>query len=178
MEDLYFFKSRYGNPYIVKGSWPDDIRQMWVDAMALDGIKAASAGIVPVYELGNTITSPDPSNPGQQVTQKLNAKKFASETTAQELLERFDADYIAVVPYGGADNIVNFSDAKERWLVWATKFGKPTAINAGTIAQYFTNNPELEFPNVAENLAWQGIFSGIGQQLPAGAVKEPAKVNT
>lgn len=175
MKDLYFFKSSYGNPFVVKGSWPEGIRDQWIQAMADEGVKAADAGIVPVFETENTIKSPDPANPGEFVVQKLNAEYFASAETADELMKRFGADYVALVPYGGADNIVNFSDAKERWLVFTRKFGVFTAVNAGKIASYFANNPELQYPNVAENLALHGLVTAIGQQLPAGAVKEAPK---
>lgn len=176
--DIYYFNSPYGNPFIVKGNWPDDTRQVWIEAMAREGVKAADPGLVPTFETGNTIKSPDPANPGQFVEQPLNEEYFASKETADALMKRFGADYVALVPYGGADQVVNFSSARERWLVWARKFGVFTAVNAGKIAGYFARNSELLYPHVAENAAWQGIFSAIGQQLPRPelAVKETEKV--
>ncbi len=175
MNDIYYFNSPYGNPFIVRANWPDDIRKVWIDAMEREGVKAADPGLVPTFEEGYTIRTQDPGNPGQFIEAPLNPLNFATAETANAIMKRFFADYVALVPYGGADQVVNFSDAKERWLVWANKFGDFTAINAGQIAKYFAQNPELLFPHVAENLAWQGIISAIGQKLPTPIVAVAAQ---
>lgn len=153
--DVYYFKSSFGNPFIVKGSWPESIRQMWADAMAAEGVSPAPAPLVPTFEEGLTVRTGDVETP-------LNSEYFATEETADQIMKRFGADHVALVPYVGADGVVNFSDAKERWVV----FRDGTAINAGKLATYFKNNPELQFHGVAENLAWRAIAQSAGQKLP------------
>lgn len=159
MTDLYFFNSPYGNPFVVKGSWPESVRQMWIDAMAESGISAADPGLVPTFEEGNTV------NTGGVLT-PLNPEYFATAETADAIMKRFGADHVALIPYPGADQVVNFSDAKERWIV----FRNGTAINAGKLATFFKNNPELQFPHVAENAAWRAIADSQGQKLPVPIV--------
>jgi hypothetical protein len=161
--DLYYYGTDFGSPFIVKGSWPEISRQAFISYFASVGVKPADAGIVPEFEDGNTVeTSGGISTP-------LNREYFASAKTATELMTRFGADRVALIPYLGADGTINTSTAKERWLVW-DRSGVTTAINAGKLAVPFANSPEILYPHVAENATWRAIAQSAGQKLPRAEV--------
>jgi hypothetical protein len=158
-QDLYYYGTDFGSPFIVKASWPDISRQSFIQYFDSIGKKPADPGIVPEFETGNTVETAGVSTP-------LNPEYFATEKTATELMKRFGADRVALIPYTAADGALNTSSAKERWLVWRNG----TAINAGVLAAYFKNNPEILYPHVAENAVWRSIAQSQGQKLPRAEV--------
>lgn len=153
MEDLYYFGTDFGNPFVVRGDWPDISRKSFIDYFNAIGVKPADPGIVPEFETGNTVENPDGTST------PLNSDYFASEKTANELMTRFGADRVAVIPYVGSGGLEK-SDAKERWLVW-----RDGAVNAGQLAVRFRIYPEMKYPHVAEKECWRLLASGK-QALP------------
>lgn len=156
MEDLYFYDSPYGNPYVVPASTPQVVRDMWIQIMKEAGCSPAQS-FTPTFEKATVVNSLDGTS------MNLNSDYFATEETAVAIMKRFGADRIALVPYAGSGGPFS-SESKERWVVW--KDG--TAINAGLLAALFQNSPENQFPHVAENSAWRSIAGAraAGQKLP------------
>lgn len=76
----------------------------------------------------------------------LNYQLFADAATAQFVADRYgtgktrEVDFFGPGPYGADKKMIEFQLLDDRW------------VNAGAIAKYYENNPEDQFPGVADKL--------------------------
>ncbi len=86
------------------------------------------------------------------------AKQYTlSAASAEFLRKRYNPNGVVInVPFGGAGG-PNSTDALERVLRWPNG----ALMNAGFLAQMYSNNPEDQFPGLADKLC-KGMIAAIG----------------
>lgn len=152
---------------------PADYGTTWADILKMDpavqklwfamvGTPPAAAW-VPTYEEQHFVTVALGNGTSQTVP--LNPQYFATDLTAKELMRRFDASYIALVPWnqGGPD----VTSAMQRYLVWQDGI----AINAGMLASNYDADRAPETgpnPGLADKMSWDAISRARqrGEKLP------------
>lgn len=104
----------------------------------------------PTYEPQQTISSPD--NLGGFTHTPINIFYFATKETADHLLAKYQAAYVALVPFEGAAATAP-GTVLERVLVWPNG----VAINAGLLASLWTLNAGT--PDTADRLVRDAIMA-------------------
>ncbi len=133
----------YGDPFTVKANWGPWLQQRWIDALSETGYAPQKGPFLPTYE-AHTVQWP--GNDGTMQSAPIDQFTTPTEATANTLATMYAAKVISV-PFLGLGPIT--STATVRLLL----FPNGATIPAGGLARLFTQNPEDQFPGVADKLA-------------------------
>ncbi len=123
MADMIFRGTPYGDPFIIRDSWPQWQKDMWLEA--LGAAIPEPPVLVPTFEEQHF------SQGGSEAPTPLNPDYFATQETAIALMRRFNATQVSSVP-----KQYTTPPAAERYLVWPDGI----AVNAGLLAKQFVLN--------------------------------------
>lgn len=150
----YSMPPKFDGTVVIYKEWPQWQKDMWYGVLGAP----PPALFAPTYEPVHTVTGLD------GIPRILNIFNFATMETAQWLMQTFAADHVASVPYLGVGvGGPEVSDARELWLVWPDGL----AINAGELAEYYTNNANSDAitPESAK-AAVQGMIDTARASVP------------
>lgn len=149
----------YGDPFVIKDSWPQWQKQMWLDALTDAGYGPEKKPFVPTYE---QFTVSWPGNDGQMVTMPIEQPLgIPTKATAEAIASRFAIKgvplHILELPWIGA------GPATSSAVTRLVQFPNLATLPVKQLAEYFTHAPEDQFPNVADKecrdliaRVWQG----------------------
>ncbi len=132
----------YGDPVVIKDSWPQPVKDMWVKALS-SGYTLQAAPWVPTYE---TLVITWPGNDGslQSFTQP-NDPEFPTKDTCTHLASLYAATVTEIPFFGGGPSS---STAVKRLLL----FSNGKSIEAWALANAYTNNPPDLADKICRNL--------------------------
>lgn len=131
----------YGDPFVVKDGWADWLKRAWIAALAANGYGGQVKSWIPTYESGKVTW---PGNDGAVHSLPVERFFLVTQDTAEQLAARFGVNgkSLTILP-------IPFFDSVERYLQWPN--GKFLAANQ--LAQFYTNNPEDQYPGLALHLS-------------------------
>jgi hypothetical protein len=130
----------YGNPFVVKDSWPARSKELWIAALSSSGYLLQAPPFVPTYEQGLTVTYPN--DQGGMTVLPLNQLEFPTLGTCQILAKMYAVTVngnlsplvVLEIPFTSAGP--DYSPAMIRLL----QFPNFNTLPAWQLADYWTNS--------------------------------------
>ncbi len=142
MPDITFRNvPKYGDVTIFE-SWPQWLKDTWLNALKAVGFVPPAAPFIPTYESADVFW---PNNAGGVDGAPIDKFQLPSEDTCQVLLKKYGAARILVFPFVGLGPVISI--AKVRVLQWQNGATVP----GGPMARAWSLNPEDQFPGVADH---------------------------